>query len=48
MATFKGTVNLLYWIVQLHCIESLGNFELTALLLFSPALSEDVSLLRSF
>lgn len=44
-ATFKGAVNVLYWIVQIHCIANLGNVEVTALLFFPPAFLEDVSLL---
>lgn len=47
-ATFKGTVNLLYWIVQIHCIANLGNFEVTVLLYFPHSLLVDVSLLLSF
>lgn len=48
IATFKGTVNLLYWIVQIHCIANLGNFEVTAFYFFPPVLLEDASLILSF
>lgn len=46
ISTFKGVVNLSYWIAQIHCIANLGNSEVTALsFFFFPALQEDVSLL---
>lgn len=48
IATSKGTVNLLYWIVQIHCIANLGNFEVTGFYFFPPVLLEDVSLILSF
>lgn len=32
IATFKGMVNLSYWVAQIHCIANLGNSEVTALL----------------
>lgn len=48
IATFKGTANLLYWMVHIYCIPNLGNFETTALLFFPPGLSEDVRLLHAF
>lgn len=48
IATFKGTVNLLYWIIQIDCIANLGKFEVTILLYFPHSLLVDVSLLLSF
>lgn len=39
IATFKGTVNLLYRIVQIRCISDQGNFEVIALLLAFPPCS---------
>lgn len=45
---FKGTVNLLYWIVQIHSIAKSRKCWSYSPIIFSPPLSEDVSLLPSF